>query len=108
MTSPDLHNLLRQRVDATSQAHVAREIGYSSATISQILSGKYGGDSSLVMARVEEVYGATTVQCPVLGEIPLKKCASHSRREFAATNPLRVSLHRACRTCPHNRNRRPV
>ncbi|MDW7643413.1 MAG: helix-turn-helix transcriptional regulator [Desulfuromonadales bacterium] len=99
MTQADRMTLLRQKVEEKSQAQVARELGYSGAAISQALSGKYQGDLTNLLNKVEEVYGASTVVCPVLGEIVLGKCAEHRRRPFAATNPLRVRLYRACKNC---------
>ena len=99
MTRSDLMRLLAQHVHEKGQAQVARELGYSSSTISQVMNGKYPGNLDNLLERVKEVYGAETVHCPILGEIPLAKCAEHRRRPFAATNPMRVQLYRACREC---------
>jgi hypothetical protein len=43
------------------------------------------------------------VECPVIGEIPRQRCIEHQRRahRFAATNPMRVQLSKACRVCPN-------
>lgn len=102
MTQPDLLQLLRDKCAQLSQAEVARRLGYSPTAISQVLSGTYGGESSTILARVNEVFGSTVVSCPILGEISLGKCAEIRRRPFAATNPTRVALYRACRTCSQN------
>jgi len=99
MTQPDRMELLKKKCDETSQAAVARKIGKSASTINQILKGTYAGDSTNVLILIEEAYGQTTIECPVAGEITLGKCAEHRRRPFAATNPLRVQLYRACQTC---------
>jgi len=102
MTTSDRLQLLRDKVAQHGQAQVARQIGYASSTISQILSGKYAGDPTNVLAKVEEVFGNSTVHCPYFGTpIPLATCAGHRSKPFAATNPQRVQLYRACRHCPN-------
>lgn len=105
MTQTDLLQLLRDKCEQHSQAEVARRLGYSGAAISQVLSGTYGGDSYTILTKVEEIYGNTVVNCPILGDIPLSKCAELRKRPFAATNPTRVALYRACRNCKHNQGR---
>ncbi|WP_298437962.1 hypothetical protein [Geobacter sp.] len=99
MTQSDQLELLRQKCVELSQARVAAAIGYSPSAVNQALRGTYKGDLSNMLGKVSEVFGNETVSCPILGEIPLAKCAYHRRREFAATNPLRVQLWRACRQC---------
>lgn len=99
MTPPDRMDLLRLKCVDTSQAAVARALGYSPSTINQVLKGTYP-DSSIVLTRVEEIFGGTTVECPVvMGPITLGKCAEHRKRPFAATNPLRLLFHRTCPKC---------
>jgi hypothetical protein len=46
---------------------------------------------------------AATVACPVLDDLPRQRCLDHQRQreQFAATNPTRVLLYRACPTCIH-------
>jgi len=99
MTKTDLMKLLREKCDELSQSRVAAAIGYSPSAVNQALRGTYRGDVAKLLERVAEVFGDETVDCPILGEIPLGKCAFHRRRPFAATNPLRVTLWRACRQC---------
>lgn len=105
MTTPDRMELLRKTVAEIGQAEVARIIGKSDSAISQILSGKYQGSADNILQLVEEHFGASTVTCPILGQIPLKRCADNRRRPFAATNPLRVTLYKACKDCPHGGKR---
>lgn len=103
MTTSDQLLLLRDKVAELGQAEVARRIEYASSTISQILGGSYAGNPDNVLAKVEEVFGTSTVNCPYFGyPIPLSACAKHRTRPFAATNPQRVQLFRACHSCPHN------
>lgn len=97
--------VLAEECRRSSQADVARELGVSAAVINQTLQGKYRGDIERVRALVEGAYMGRTVDCPVLGEMPLNDCLTHQSRPFAATNHVRVLLWRACRTCPHRRGK---
>ena len=108
MTMEDKLALLKKQVELSTQSAVAARLGYSPTTISQVLSGVYGGGTENVLNRVEEVYGTSTVQCPGLNqEITLGTCAAWRRKSktFAATNPTRVRMYRACKNCPHNGGR---
>lgn len=105
MNAPDWMEVLRTRCAQTSQARVAAEIGMSATTVSQVLAGKYGADLNRVRERVEGALMRRTVECPVLGELPRNQCLDHQGRPFAATNPQRVMLWRACRGCPHREQR---
>ncbi len=103
MTATDRMDLLREKVAERGQAQVARELGYSASAISQVLNDKYQGSLVRLLERVAEVYGSESVSCPVMGEIPLGRCAEERRRPFAATNAQRVRQWRACQACPMNR-----
>jgi len=99
--------LLRRVCAETSQAEVARRIGYSSSAVCQVLSGDYPKPGNL-LTKVEEIYGSGTVDCPGLGEqITLSQCAAFRKRPFAAINPEWVRMNKACRACNHN-NHKPV
>lgn len=99
MTLTDRMDLLRKKVEELGQAEVARRIGKSPSSVCQILSGEYKGSPDNILQLIEEHFGQSTVQCPILGEIPLKRCAENRRRPFAATNPTRVRLWKACKDC---------
>lgn len=85
------------------QARAAVAIGYSTAVISQVLSGKYNGDMEAVQAKVEGALMGMTVECPVIGELARNRCLEYQKRAFAATNHLRVQLSKACPKCPNRR-----
>ena len=102
MTEHDAMTLLRQKAEDLGQAEVSRLLGYSKSTVNQVLHGVYKGGLNAVLIRVEEVFGSSTVECPVLGEIRLGVCAGHRNAPFAATNPMRVRLWQECRRCRHN------
>lgn len=92
---------LRAECRRTSQAKVSARIGYSTTTISQVLSGHYAAGNKSIEAAVRGALMGDTVDCPVAGEIPLNRCIDYQRRAgaFAATNPMRVQLHKHCPTC---------
>lgn len=100
----DWLNILRAECNRTSQRKVADKIGYSTSVVSQVLNGSYTGNLDKVKAKVEGALMGATVDCPVIGEIPRDRCIDHqNRRQFAATNPLRVQLHSACQDCKNSK-----
>jgi hypothetical protein len=95
---------LRGECARTSQAHVARRIGYSATVLHHVLHGTYKGNLSQVQKAVEGALMGATVECPVLGDLPSNRCLTIQAQPFAATNPTRVALYRACRNgCRHSR-----
>ena len=99
--TPEWVAALRDACLGMSQREVAALIGYSESVISQVINGKYRGDMRRVQAAVEGGLMGATVDCPVVGVIPRQRCMEPQPRPFPATNPTRVQLYRACRTCPH-------
>lgn len=98
--------LLRAAVaEAGAMRPVAARLGCSVSSVSHLLSGSYRADPAHMARRIEETYGRRLVACPVLGPIPITECAAHRNAPFAATNPVRVRLWRACQSCPNNPNR---
>lgn len=81
-----------------TQRAVADDLGVSPAMINTCLKGTYTGNVARLKRLVEGRYMRKTVICPVLGEIATDKCLWHQEREFAATNPQRILLYRACRS----------
>lgn len=56
-------NLLRKAIIAEgSQKKVAETLGYSPATISMIIAGTYGADSTAIGLKVMEIYGGKKMQ----------------------------------------------
>lgn len=99
MTAPDAMKLLQQKVDELGQAEVARRLAVSAAAISQLLAGKYQAAPDNILKRVIEIFGGLSVECPVLGTIPLSRCAQERKKPFAAVNHQAVALWKACQTC---------
>lgn len=101
--SADWIELLRAACAASTQAAVARRLGYSSTVVNQVLKGSYTGDLARVKAAVEGALMQAEVDCPVCGSIPRQRCVEHQRAPFRATSPMSVQLYRACRGgCPHS------
>ncbi|MDT0496491.1 hypothetical protein RM530_03810 [Algiphilus sp. W345] len=101
---PDWVRVLATQCDASSQSTVAKALGYSGGIVGPVLRRTYTAGYDAVEARVRGAFLAATVSCPVLGEMALHVCLQHQRSQFAATNPTRVRLYRACRGgCPHSR-----
>lgn len=99
MTYPDAMKLLNEKVAELGQAEVARRLEVSAAAISQMMSGKYQAAPDNILKRVIEIFGGLSVECPVLGTIPLSRCAQERKKPFAAVNHQAVALWKACQTC---------
>lgn len=96
-------DMLRQACDAGTQTQIAERIGYSAGAISSVLSGTYKGNLDRVQQAVEGALMNSTVDCPVVGDLPRQRCIEHQRTPFTPTNPSRVALYRACRGgCAHS------
>ena len=94
----------------SSQGKVAEQLrnhakgGFPSAsTLNQVLKGKYKGDVERIRGLVEGALMGKTVTCPVLGELSREICMRHQTRKAGASNPMRIKLHEACKTCPNRR-----
>ena len=102
--TPEWVITLAEACDEKDQGRISSVVGYSAATVSQVLSNSYKGDMKRFRTAVEGALMDFTVNCPVLGELPANYCLTYQRRPFAATNPERVKLYKACRGgCPHSR-----
>ena len=101
---PDWVIILAEACARSSQSAVAKRIGYSAATVSQILSNGYRGDVSRVEQMVRGALMSETVECPALGDIARNVCLGWQAKPYAATSSHRVAMYRACRDgCPHSR-----
>lgn len=99
MTTTELLPLFRAKVDELGQANVARRIGKSTSTVCQLYHGTYPSDPAAVLRRFEEEFCGTTVDCPVMGEITLKRCSEERATPFSASSPRRVRMSQACKEC---------
>lgn len=86
-----------------SQHKVAKRLGVSAAMVNQVLNGVYKASTERLEALVRGELMHETVLCPVMGEVSKRKCVDVQAQPFAATNPQRVALYRACRSgCPYS------
>lgn len=101
---PDELDALRAAVARLgTQAAVAKALGVSAGTVSNALNGRYIGDVDALAQRVRGALMNELVSCPVMGELSVKHCLDYQTRPLVFTNPTRVRLHRACKTCPHRK-----
>lgn len=82
-----------------SQNKVAKLLGVSSAVVSTLLHDKYPGNVEQMEQRIRGQFMAETVICPVMGTLGKRSCLDYQAMPVAFTNPLRVALGRACKTC---------
>ena len=96
-------DVLRQQVAEHGQPTVAKVLGVSAATVSLVVNEKYTGDMSRIENLVEGAYLQKSVNCPVLGDLPLHVCMKHQARKGVSSNPMFMQLYKACRSgCPHS------
>lgn len=85
--------------EGTNAAAAAR-LGINRASVSTLLANKYPANT----ARMERTILSATalVNCPVLGAITGDECQTARQKPFLGSNPTRIRLYRACRSCPKN------
>jgi hypothetical protein len=104
MTRDEQMKLLLEKCAELGQSEVAKQIDKSPSTVNQLLHGSYRADPGAILQLVEETFGTSTVMCPEMGEIPLKKCAEERQTPFSAASPRRIRMHRACKACEKAKN----
>lgn len=90
-------DVLRAAVGREGLRTVANQLRRSKSCISGVLSGKYKADTKRIEERVRGALMHKTIDCPVLGEISPGQCQDEQCKPFAATNPTRVAVYKACR-----------
>lgn len=100
----DWMTVLRRAVERDGMRTVATQLGRSKGCISDVLSGKYKASTARIAERVRGVFMNKKIECPQLGEISPAACQDWQQKPFAATNPERVAVYKACRNgCPNFR-----
>lgn len=104
-STPDWIIVLAEACNMSSQAAIAKRLGYSSSTVSQVLSNKYGmGDIAKFEQVVRGALMAETVACPIVGDMTRDVCLNWQQRPFSTTNSNAVRMYQACRSgCSHSR-----
>lgn len=106
--APEWVIVLAEACDRSTQAAIARRLGYSGPVVNQALRNTYAGRLDRLEQKVRGELMRETYTCPVLGEISRKKCVDTQGRAYAATNALRVELRRACPRCPNRLGKEAV
>lgn len=104
--APEWVIALAESCNRETQAAVARKIGYSSSTVSQVLSNSYQlGDMIRMEAVVRGAMMSETVLCPVMGtEIGRDVCSGWQKRPFSTASANAVRMYQGCRSgCPNSR-----
>jgi hypothetical protein len=86
-----------------SQVSVAQELGVSPAVVNHLMRDRYAGDVAGMADRIRGQFMKQMVACPVMGELGLRHCLDNQSRPLAFTNPTRVALYTACKTCPNRK-----
>ena len=98
-TSDRWLTLLRAEAARTSMTKTAALLGYSTASISLVLSGKYPGQTGRIASRVLAMLDTQT--CPHLGEqISSGQCRDIALATAPTHHPLKLGHWRACQRCP--------
>jgi len=101
---PDWIEVLVKGCMQQSQNVIAKQLGYSSAAVSNAINNKYGGDLCAIEQSVRGAFMAVTVDCPAVGELAADRCNTHQRAAWSPHNPQRITFYRACRSgCPNSR-----
>jgi len=106
MREPDWIRALRAEVAKRGLRDTADLLGRSKSAVSAVLNGTYKANTKLIEDRVRGELMNKRIECPVLGEISPAACQDWQEKPFAATNPERVAVYRACRNgCRHFRRK---
>lgn len=101
---PEWVMILAEACDAQSRGKIAKRLGYSPATLSQVLNGKYMGNLERVAEMVRGALMSATVDCPINGETKLDTCLTDQKRTPPFASGWRMQVYKACRNgCPNFR-----
>lgn len=99
---PDWIRALALACGRSSQSKVAAQLDRSPAVVSTVLRRKYAGAYDRIEERVRGVLMNGRVDCPAMGQLPSHECQDwrEKAKVFAAGNPTRTRMFRACNRCP--------
>lgn len=95
--------LLNEKANTSGRRQVEKDLGVSRTTLSQVLNHKYLGNMDNIKEKVLAAYTNAEVFCPVLGDIPVKRCLTEQIKPFSPANPQRIQLYKTCMSCPNRR-----
>lgn len=99
MTRTEQLKLFRDKCNELGQSEVARRLNKSSSAVCQLFHDNYKADPGAILQAVEVTFGMSTVICPVMGEISLKRCDDERKIPLSAASPRRIRMHNACKEC---------
>ncbi|MFZ6644450.1 hypothetical protein ACO0LO_01935 [Undibacterium sp. TJN25] len=100
-SEPRWLELIRAAAAQTSNAAVARLLGYSRTSVSLALKGAYPGGTAKLAAKALEVLEPPVIaDCPYQAkQIPIEVCRELSSRRAPTHNPTLMGQWRACQQC---------
>jgi hypothetical protein len=104
----DVIDLVTEASKRMTGADLADKLGVSTSAVSQAKHNKFQGNVDRFVARVRGALMGSSVTCPVLGEINTKVCLDQQNRQAVFSNPQRVALAKACKTCPNAQRNQPT
>jgi hypothetical protein len=99
MTTEELLPKFKAKCEEIGQTAVARQIGKSITAVCQLYNGNYPSPPEPLLRRFEEEFCSTTLICPAMGEISLKRCREERETPFSASSPRRIRMNQACKEC---------
>lgn len=99
---PDWIEALVMACDQSSQAKVAKRLGYTGAVVSQVIRNSYPARHDGIEERVRAIYLGGVVACPALGQISSEACLNwrDMAGKLTSSSPAIVRMFRACSVCP--------
>lgn len=95
-----IQELARIVSEAGNNKAAADLIGINRASVSTLLANKYPAGLDKMERKIMAFCAG--IECPQLGPIDRADCQNNRERPFMSSNPQRIALYRACRSCPHN------
>lgn len=104
MSAIDWVEVLREACAKSTQAAVARQLGYSPSVINQVLKGTYKGDLKAVEGKVRALLIKESVFCPALERVLQKsfclefqqKAVRFHRQQLSAASSLHQAIYNEC------------
>lgn len=99
-SEPRWLSLLRAEAERTSMRAVAGRLGYSAATVSLVLAGKYPGKPDRIAKAALALLDV--VECPHARQTMTQaECRSIALGSAPTHHPMKLGHWRACQRCPN-------
>lgn len=94
--------VLTREMKGITVTAMAKRLGVSRPTVALLLSGKYPASAKKMETLIMKQFENRIVACPVLADIPARRCAKEREKKGHSANPLRAQLGRSCPGCSQN------